>query len=120
MALKIKHKGVEFGVGDKVRVSQRIMEGVKERNTVFDGVVISIRGREGNQSITVRRIGEAKVGIEKIFPLAAPTLETIEVLKKGGLGVRRAKLFYLRDKSKRQEERIYTRTLGKVTNASKR
>jgi len=109
MALTFRHKEVEFGVGDKIRVSQRIKEGVKERNTIFEGLVISMRGEAGNHSFIVRRIGEAKVGIEKIFPLEAPTIEKIEVIKKGTAGVRRAKLFFLRDKSPKEVEQIYAR-----------
>ena len=109
MALTFRHKDVEFGVGDKIRVSQRIKEGAKERNTIFEGLVISIRGEAGNHSFIVRRIGEAKVGIENIFPLEAPTIEKIEVIKKGTAGVRRAKLFFLRDKSPKEVEQIYAR-----------
>lgn len=109
MALTIKHKDVQFGVGDRVRVSQRIREGSKERITIFEGLVISIRGTAGNHSFMVRRIGEAKIGIEKIFPLEAPTIDNIDVLKKGTSGVRRAKLFYLREKSPREVEKIYAR-----------
>ena len=115
MALIIKHKEVEFGVGDKIRVNQRINEGQKQRSTSFEGLVISIRGDAGNHSFCVRRIGEAKVGIEKIFPLEAPTIEKIEIIKKGTSGVRRAKVFYLREKSPREMEKIYTRGSTKVS-----
>lgn len=109
MALTIKHKDIEFGVGDKVRVIQRIKEGAKERSTTFEGIVISIRGKSGNHSFIVRRIGEARIGIEKIFPLEAPTLEKIEVLKSGTRGVKRAKLLFIRKKSAREIEKIYSR-----------
>jgi len=62
----------------------------------FQGVVIAIRGRGENKTFTVRRIGAAGVGIEKIFPLSSPLLTKIEIKKKGD--VRRAKLYYLRKK----------------------
>lgn len=84
--------------GDTVRVYQRIREGGKERVQPFEGVVIARKhGKEIGSTITVRRI-VLGVGVEKIFPLHAPTVEKIEVLKREK--ARRAKLYYLR-KTKR-------------------
>lgn len=119
MALKAKHKKVlpsgeeketEFGVGDRVRISQKIQEAGKERLQAFEGIVIRIKGREKNKSFTVRRIGVQQVGIERIFPLASPFIENIEVVKRGMRGVRRAKLYYIREKHRREIEKIYSRS----------
>ncbi len=109
MALKIKHNDIEFGVGDKVKVYQRIKEGEKTRLAFFEGVVIKISGRNERKMFTVRRIGEASIGIEKIFPISLPTIEKIEVIKKGVKGVRRSKLYYIREKSPKEIDKIYAR-----------
>jgi large subunit ribosomal protein L19 len=109
MALVTKHKDVEFGIGDTVKVYQTIVEGGKKRLQPFEGMVIKIKGREENRTFTVRRVGVQRVGIEKIFPISAPTIERVEVLKFGTRGIRRAKLYYTRDKSTREIERIYSR-----------
>ncbi len=114
MSLTIKHKEIEFGIGDKIKVSQRIHEGEKERTQVFDGLVIAIKNRGDNKTFTVRKIGEAQIGIERIFPLFSPTIEKIEVVKKGVVGVKRAKLYYVRSKSPREIEKIYSRTHRKT------
>lgn len=119
MALKTKHKDIEFSVGDRIKVTQRIKEGEKKRLQVFDGLLIAIKGSLENTSITVRRIGEAQVGIERIFPLASPTIEKIEVVRKGGKGIRQAKLYYVRDKSKKEIEKIYSRTAKKSRSSNK-
>lgn len=109
MALTAVLNETSFGVGDRVKVIQRIKEGDKTRLQSFEGMVIAIRGRQENKTFTVRRIGEAQIGIERIFPLLTPTIEKIEVVKKGLPGVRRAKLYYTRDKSRREVEKIYSR-----------
>jgi large subunit ribosomal protein L19 len=109
MAIQTTHKDTQFGVGDVIKISQRIKEGEKERTQAFEGMVISIKGREENKSFTVRKIGSQQVGIERIFPLLSPTIEKIEVVRKGMSGIRRAKLFYTRNKSKREIEKIYSR-----------
>ncbi len=116
MALIFLHKGTEFGVGDKIKVSQKIKEGDKHRIQSFEGIVIGLKGREENKSFTVRRIGAQQVGIERIFPLNSPTLEKVEVMRKGVKGVKRAKLYYIREKSKREIEQIYFRASRKDPN----
>lgn len=113
MALKSILNEKEFGVGDKVRVSQKIEEGGKERSAIFEGMVISIHGHGEGKSFTVRRIGEQNIGIERIFPLSSPTLEKVEVVKKGTSGVRHSKLYYTRGKSTKEIEEIYTRASRK-------
>jgi large subunit ribosomal protein L19 len=84
-----------FGPGDTVRVHQRVVEGQKQRIQVFEGVVISRRGSLNNASFTVRKVSYG-VGVERIFPLHSPNIEKIEVTRHGK--VRRAKLFYLRER----------------------
>jgi len=113
MTLIIKHQDTEFGIGDRIKVTQKIKEAGKERNQAFEGILISIRGEGMGQTFTVRRIGVHLIGIERIFPTFSPTIEKIEVLKKGVKGVRSAKLYYIRRKSKKEIETIYTRAFRK-------
>lgn len=85
----------KFNVGDTVRVHFRIVEGDKERIQIFEGVVIGRKGKEGPQArFTVRRVAY-NVGVERVFPLHSPRVESVEVIREGH--VRRAKLHYLRD-----------------------
>lgn len=112
MALKATLNEVEFGVGDKIKLSQRIREGDKQRVQTFEGLVIAIKGRGPNKMFTVRKIAAGAVGVERIFPLASPTLEKISVVKKGTSGVKRAKLYYVRTKAPREVEKIYSRRKG--------
>jgi len=109
MALKTKFKDGEFGVGDTVRVIQKVKDGDKERKQAFEGLVIGIKGREENKTFTVRRVGVGQIGIERIFPVNAPSLEDVEVVRSGTEGVRRAKLYYTRYTSKKSIDEIYSR-----------
>lgn len=84
----------EFRVGDTVRVGVRIIEGKKERVQAFEGVVISRKGYGVSETFTVRKMSSG-VGVERIFPIHSPKLDSIEVVRKGK--ARRAKLFYARD-----------------------
>ena len=86
----------EFGIGDTVRVSVKIIEGNKERIQVFEGVVIARKNGSVRESFTVRRLSFG-VGVERTFPIHSPKIDKIEVVKKGR--VRRAKLFYLRERT---------------------
>ena len=83
-----------FVVGDTVKVHVKIKEGDKERIQIFEGVVIARRNGDLRSSFTVRKISFGQ-GVERIFPLHSPIIDTIEVSKKGK--VRRAKLYYLRN-----------------------
>jgi large subunit ribosomal protein L19 len=85
----------QFAIGDTVDVSTRIIEGEKERIQIFSGVVIMRKGSGVNAMFTVRRIVNNE-GVERIFPLHSPYVSKVTV-KRGG-DVRRAKLFYLRDR----------------------
>ena len=111
MTLTVKHNEIEFGVGDKIKISQKIIEAGKERSQVFIGTVIKIRGDKDNKTFTVRRIGVNQIGIERIFPLNLPTIEKIEIIKSGVKGVKKAKLYYIRKKSKKEIEKIYSRAI---------
>lgn len=83
-----------FKAGDTITVTYKIIEGNKERFQSFRGVVIQRRGTGATQTFTVRKITEG-IGIERIFPLFLPTIETIELNKSGV--VRRARIFYYRE-----------------------
>ncbi len=83
--------------GDTVRVHVRVKEGDKERVQIFEGVVLGLTGAGINRSVLVRRVGAHGIGVERIFPLSAPRVEKIEVVRHGQ--VRRAKLYYLRNLS---------------------
>jgi large subunit ribosomal protein L19 len=85
----------EFAVGDSVDVHARIKEGDKERTQIFAGTVIQINGRGLTRTFTVRRI-VLNEGVERIFPFNSPNVLKVVVKRKGA--VRRAKLFYLRDR----------------------
>ena len=85
----------EFNVGDTVKVHIRISEGNKERIQVFEGTVLKIQNGGSRETFTVRRVASG-VGVEKTFPINSPVIEKVDVVRRGK--VRRAKLFYLRDR----------------------
>ncbi len=86
----------ELRAGQQIRVHTRIIEGTKERIQIFEGTVIAIRGSQLGRSFTVRKMSHG-VGVERIFPLHSPRLMKIDVVQQGR--VRRAKLYYLRDRT---------------------
>ncbi len=95
-----------FSAGDTVSVSYKIKEGNKERIQVFQGTVIQRRGNGVNETFTVRKVSGG-MGVERVFPLHSPSIDSIKVNKEGS--VRRARIFYLRDrtgKSARIKEKI--------------
>lgn len=94
----------EFRAGDTVRVHYKIIEGDKARIQPYEGIVLSRKGSGSSKSFTVRRIGADNVAVERIFPLFSPNIEKIELVKTGD--VRRAKLYYLREKKGREAMRI--------------
>ena len=93
--LKAEDQLSDMAVGDTIDVHYLIVEGDKERVQVFQGVLIGVKGRGINRTITVRRI-VANEGVERIFPLHSPRIAKIEVVRRGD--ARRAKLYYLRDR----------------------
>jgi large subunit ribosomal protein L19 len=106
-ARELREKPAVFAVGDTVRVHVKVREGEKERIQVFEGMVIARRGGSVSSSFTVRKISDG-VGVERIFPLHSPILDKVEVTRQGR--VRRAKLYYLRErrgKSARIQEKKF-------------
>lgn len=98
----------EFSPGDTVKVNVKIREGSRERVQAFEGVCIARHGSGANASFTVRKISLGE-GVERVFPLFSPRLESIELIRRGS--VRRAKLYYLRD-LRGKKARISERTAG--------
>jgi large subunit ribosomal protein L19 len=98
----------EFRAGDTVKVHYQVVEGDKVRIQIFEGVVIARRGGAASETFIVRKISNG-VGVERIFPLCSPRVTAVEVVKQGK--VRRAKLFFLREKRGRaariKEKRTY-------------
>ena len=95
----------DFKAGDTITVNYKIVEGNKEREQLFQGVVIQRKGNAATETFTIRKISGG-VGVERIFPVNSPKIISIEVNKRGK--VRRARIFYLRDqvgKSARIKER---------------
>jgi large subunit ribosomal protein L19 len=91
---QLKEETFDFTVGDTVRVLVRVVEGGKERQQAFQGVVLQRRGGGARETFTVRKISSG-IGVERVFPLHSPNIREIKVVRKGK--VRRAKLYYLRD-----------------------
>ena len=96
-----------FGPGDTLKVHVRVVEGTRERVQVFQGVVIRIKGSGIRETFTVRKVSFG-VGVERTFPMHSPIIAKIEVITRGD--VRRAKLYYLRDRigkaAKVKEKRV--------------
>ncbi len=108
----------EFSPGDTLRVNVKVTEGTRERIQVFEGVCIARKNRGLNSSFTVRKISYNE-GVERIFPLYSPRIDSIELVRRGD--VRRAKLYYLRGrrgKSARIREKT-TGAAGKATAAER-
>jgi large subunit ribosomal protein L19 len=94
----------DFRVGDTIKVNYKIIEGEKVRTQPYQGIVIAIKGSGVSKTFTVRKIGADGVGVERIFPFHSPNIESVRIMKKGK--VRRAKLYYLRDRVGRKATRI--------------
>jgi large subunit ribosomal protein L19 len=91
----LKSQPADFRIGDTVRVHVKIIEGNNSRVQVYEGIVTAIKGQRAARTFTVRKISFS-VGVERVFPLYSPTIEKITVVRSGK--VRRAKLYYLRDR----------------------
>ena len=94
-AKQIKENAENFSVGDTIKVFFKIVEGTTERIQVFEGIVIAKNNSGIRRTFTVRKISYG-VGVERIFPLHSPRIDHVEVVRRGK--VRRAKLYYLRDR----------------------
>jgi large subunit ribosomal protein L19 len=109
----------DFRPGDTVIVNVKVKEGERSRVQAYEGVVIARNGGGLNESFTVRKISYGE-GVERVFPVHAPLIDSIKVVRRGK--VRRAKLYYLRDrrgKSARIAERVDTKSKGKAAPAAK-
>jgi len=92
---QLKKEVPQFNIGDTVKVYQRIVEGTRVRTQIFEGTVIAKKNGGISESFTVRRVSYG-VGTEKTFPIHSPNVQSVEVVRAGK--VRRAKLYYLRDR----------------------
>lgn len=118
MAMYLKHANTEFKVGDTVDVHYKLIEKetvagkakrekheeLRERTQVFSGIVLAIKGSSSARTFTVRHMGVGNIGVERIFPVASPWIKKVVVKKR--TNVRRAKLYYLREKSRKETERM--------------
>lgn len=91
----------EINIGDNVKVYNKIVEGTRERVQIYEGTVIARNGGGVSETFTVRRVSYG-VGVEKIFPIHSPNVEKVEITRRGK--VRRAKLYYLRDRVGKQSK----------------
>lgn len=92
---QLKENAPVLNVGDTVRIHNKIKEGTRERIQLFEGTIIAKNGGGISETFTVRRVSYG-CGIEKTFPVHSPNVEKVEVIRRGK--VRRAKLYYLRDR----------------------
>lgn len=95
----------ELHIGDTVRVQSSVIEGAKTRIQAFEGVLIRIKGRGENITFTLRRVGVGGIGVERTWPLQSRSIVKVEVKKKAS-GIRRAKLYYLRNLTGRVAVRV--------------
>lgn len=103
--ISAKFNDVNLHIGDTIRVHAQIIESGKTRIQSFEGILIRIQGRDVNKTFTVRKIGVGGIGVERTWPLDARSIVKIEVKKKTG-GVRRSKLYYLRDLTGKSAVRV--------------
>jgi len=92
---QLKNEYTDLAIGDYVKVHLKIKEGTRERIQIFEGTVIARKGKGLSETFTVRRLASG-VGVERILPIHSPKIEKIETVRKGR--IRRAKLYYLRDR----------------------
>lgn len=98
------YKDQQVCVGDTVKVAFNVAEGDKTRQQMFEGIIISLDNRGSGKAFTVRKIAAGAIGVERIVPLESPVLADITVLTKGD--VRRAKLYYMRNRTGKQAMKI--------------
>ena len=91
----LEKKGYDFNIGDTVKIMVRVVEGTKEREQAFQGVVIKQKGSGAGETFTVRKISSG-IGVERVFPIHSPNIKSVKVIRRGK--VRRSKLYYLRDR----------------------
>lgn len=96
MAIKTTVKNTLITVGDTIKVHQQFKSGDKTQTQSFEGLVISIKGRENSKTFTVRKIASDGIGVEKIWPVNCPSVTKVELKRPGN--TRRSKLYYLRNR----------------------
>lgn len=104
MAQYLTYQEQSISIGDTVRVHQEISEGDKKRIQIFEGIVIAIKNAGAGKSFTVRKIATNSIGVERIFPVMLPSIKKIEIKRQGQ--VKRAKLYYLRERIGKAASRI--------------
>jgi large subunit ribosomal protein L19 len=103
--LQANFKDTALRIGDTLLVKYNVIEGSKTRIQTYEGILIRLQGRAENKMMTVRRIGDRGVGVERMWPLNAPAIVSVEVVK-NAKKVRRSKLYFLRDITGRLATRI--------------
>jgi large subunit ribosomal protein L19 len=97
MSIKITYKDTEFSVGDTIKVNYKIKEKDKERIQAFDGVLLAIKGKGDNKSLTIQKSATDGVKVERIIPINSPWVDSIKKVRTAKVKIRRSKLYYLRD-----------------------
>lgn len=100
MANVITVKEIPAHIGDSVKVHYLFKEGEKEKRQIFEGILMATGGMMENKMFTVRKMTKSKIGVERIFPVNSPSIEKIEVAKKGT--ARRAKVYFIRNMSEKE------------------
>ena len=100
-------KPENFQIGDRVVVNYKIIEGDKTRTQPFEGIVIAQKNSGLSKTFTVRRLGAGNVGVERIFPISSPNIDSIDIKARGK--IRRAKLYYIREKIGKAASKIKER-----------
>jgi large subunit ribosomal protein L19 len=104
MANSLTYNDQKIPVGSTIAVTQRIIESGKERQQIFEGILIKIKNSEDRKTFTVRKIAANQIGVEKIWPVNSPGIIDIKLKRKAK--IQRAKLYYLRDRIGRQATKI--------------
>ncbi|OGK30174.1 hypothetical protein A3B02_00840 [Candidatus Roizmanbacteria bacterium RIFCSPLOWO2_01_FULL_42_14] len=107
MARSAELKGIRVTVGDTIKLQYAFMDNDKRKSQLFEGIILSIRGRGDNKMMTVRKVTRSNIGVERIFPLASPFIDSVEIAK--ATSSTRASLMYIRTRSKRDiKEKLYS------------
>lgn len=118
MSLQTTVCNTTVSIGDTVTVGQKIQEGEKERIQNFTGIVIAIKGNQGEKTFTVRRISAGAIGVEKIFPIDMPSLVSLKVVKQSS--TRRSKLYYLRERGGKAAMQLPDKKIKKKPDAAQK
>lgn len=116
MANIFTYNNEDFHTGDTVKVHLNVTEGDKTRIQIFEGLIIKIRGSQANKTFTVRKIGANFIGVERILPVLSPVIAKLE--KKSEGSVRRAKLYYLRNRVGKRALKVKTKVTPKKDSAT--